>query len=92
MQILTLICTRPQLVYKQIAAKLRISPNTVAGHICAMQAALQVQSRCLLMIWGWQHPEALRGEWADPKIHKPGCLCGGPLCKASQQMPREDAA
>jgi DNA-binding CsgD family transcriptional regulator len=91
-QVLRLLCTEPGLGYKEIAGKLRISSNTVAAHICDMQQALGLHSRNVLVMWGWQHPEAFQGEWVDPKMHKPGCRCEGPLCKVLPMPAGEEAA
>lgn len=90
-QVLRLLCTEPGLGYKEIATRLRISPNTVAAHICDMMQALNIHSRNLLTYWGWQHPGALDGEYVDREMHERGCSCGGPLCTTLRPVSEEAA-
>lgn len=67
---------------KEIAARLSMSPATVAGHIRTCCHAIGLSTRMELARWAMQHPEALRGEPASRAMHDAtaGCLC--PYCVA----------
>lgn len=78
-QILRLLCSEG-LQTKEIAVRLRLSANTIAGYVDELLGGLRLGSKNVLIVWGMQHPEAIQGEWTDPKMHKPGCLCGRALC------------
>lgn len=73
-QLVRLICTEP-LTHKEIATRLNLGITTVSGMVRDLVAELGIYGRSGLMIWGWQHPAALKGEWDDVFIHKPGCSC-----------------
>lgn len=85
-QVLQLICDGYR--YKQMAAKLNLSPNTIAARVCDIHAGLGLSSDGLLTLWAMQHPGAFRHEWVDRDVHRRGCMCAGPVCS----MLREDAA
>jgi DNA-binding NarL/FixJ family response regulator len=48
---------------KEIAGRMKITENTVAGYRQRLNGGLG-QSRGKLIVWGTRHPEALAGEWA----------------------------
>lgn len=78
-QILRLLCSEAP-TNKEMAARLDIAPSTLRDYIDNMRDAIQVYTRGALLIWGLQHPEAMRGQWCEPTLHKRGCQCDGLLC------------
>jgi DNA-binding CsgD family transcriptional regulator len=79
-EVLKMLCSEAAPT-KEIAARMGISESTVTQYIDHMLRTLQLTSRSALMIWGYQHPEAMRGEWVKGiDVHPPRCICGGAFC------------
>ncbi|GEM_PF-6548941 len=78
-QVLRLLCTVAPPT-KEIAAILRLSTHTVDGYIDEIVGELGLSGRQQLIVWGWQHPEAMMGCPVEPSFHPPGCLCGRAIC------------
>lgn len=78
-QLVYMLCTEA-LPTKEMAARLGIAEPTVRRYLDDLLRELRLYSRPKLIIWGAQHPEALKGEWVTPEFHPPGCACGQNLC------------
>lgn len=78
-EVLHLLCTEGA-CSKLIAERLGIAESTVNGYLDALSTGLNLVGRSVLMIWGWQHPEAIKGKWTEPSLHPASCRCGGAFC------------
>jgi DNA-binding CsgD family transcriptional regulator len=65
---------------KEIAAQLEMAEGTVQGYLSRLFGCLHLNTRGELLVWIIQHPEALKGDWTDAKMHPENCPCGGPYC------------
>ena len=90
-QALRLLCSEAA-SDEEIASRLGIAKATVRNYIDAMRDAIKVWSRASLLIWGLQHPEAMRGAWCEPTLHPVDCSCGGFLCEVCQVLRGKKAA
>ena len=70
---------------KAIAEQLAIRPSTAAAHITYIGYALGLTTRPEITRWCLTHPEALRGGWADRKLHPDDCPCPRPFCSANRE-------
>jgi DNA-binding CsgD family transcriptional regulator len=68
---------------EQIGKTIALSTAAVKFHVGALLKKLRLKTREQILIWAFQHPEALHtGKTTETKLHKTGCECGSPYCAA----------